>query len=352
MKQQNSFSKFIISCFCFKSCTSENIQNLDAHEADYNPNENPKDLIKLSSPDIGNSSLDLNFRMGSKFSLYLHPDQPESDVPSFPGCPKIKPSYRPAELPVYTTEIIQLTEQKLGKLVYPTSESIENSEKIVKGPTMMENRAIYIGEWNSSGEKHGRGIQIWPDGSKYEGEWLNNKTNKYGRLIHADGDVYEGNWLNDKASGHGIYIHSNGTKYEGNWLEDQQHGQGKEIWPDGAQYEGSYSLGSKRGQGKFIWADGSSYIGEFINNDIHGIGTYFWKDGRKYVGDWKFNKMSGKGEFFWPDGRHYKGEWMDGQQHGQGDYTWFDKKKKVIKVFKGSWNMGKRDQGSISTIND
>lgn len=56
-------------------------------------------------------------------------------------------------------------------------------------------------------EREGRGRQIWPDGSFYEGFWRNDKANGKGRLIHADGDVYEGDWINDKAEGQGIYTH-------------------------------------------------------------------------------------------------------------------------------------------------
>jgi hypothetical protein len=44
-------------------------------------------------------------------------------------------------------------------------------------------------------------MQIWKDGSKYEGYWKFDMANGKGRLIHSDGDVYEGEWLNDKAHG-------------------------------------------------------------------------------------------------------------------------------------------------------
>ena len=40
--------------------------------------------------------------------------------------------------------------------------------------------------------RQGKGRQIWPDGSMYEGWWMDNKANGAGRLIHADGDVYDG----------------------------------------------------------------------------------------------------------------------------------------------------------------
>ena len=46
--------------------------------------------------------------------------------------------------------------------------------------------------------KHGRGYQIWSDGSIYEGYWKNDKANGRGRLIHADGDIYDGYWKDDK----------------------------------------------------------------------------------------------------------------------------------------------------------
>lgn len=337
MKQHKSISGYIISYFCFKSCLSEDSNKVDCYEAVYKPKDHPVDLFSSNSPIITTDLAEPIPRLSSKFSLYLHPDQPESSVPPFPGCPQVKPSYKPAELPVYTTDLIQLTEQKLGKLVYPKENSNENNENVAKGPTMMENRVIYIGEWNSSGEKHGKGIQIWPDGSKYEGEWVNNKTNGFGRLIHANGDYYEGNWAEDKASGLGIYVHANGIKYEGDWKEDQQHGQGKEIWPDGAYYEGSYKAGSKCGQGKFTWADGSSFVGEFLNNDIHGSGIYLWHDGRKYIGEWKFNKMHGKGEFYWPDKRSYVGDYLDGKKHGFGVFSWSNGKK-----YEGMWENGKQ----------
>ena len=49
--------------------------------------------------------------------------------------------------------------------------------------------------------RDGYGHQLWPDGSRYEGAWKNDKANGNGKLIHADGDVYEGDWMNDKAHG-------------------------------------------------------------------------------------------------------------------------------------------------------
>ena len=65
----------------------------------------------------------------------------------------------------------------------------------------------------NSGIRQGQGIQIWPDGSMYEGWWRDNKANGKGRLIHADGDIYDGYWKDDKAHGFGIYSHLDGARY-------------------------------------------------------------------------------------------------------------------------------------------
>ena len=147
----------------------------------------------------------------------------------------------------------------------------------LKQTTEYENKAVYYGERSlSSNQRHGRGIQIWVDGSKFEGYWKNDKANIKGKLTHADGDIYEGEWYDDKAHGYGIYVHTDGAKYEGFWKEDKQDGNGKETWPDSACYEGEYKQGKKSGYGIFKWADGSQYQGYFFDNNIHGKGKVFF----------------------------------------------------------------------------
>ena len=88
---------------------------------------------------------------------------------------------------------------------------------ISRGPYLLDNEAVYHGQWTRMGMREGIGIQLWKDGSKYEGSWKNDKANGYGRLIHSDGDVYTGEWLDDKAHGRGTYEHTDGAKYIGDW---------------------------------------------------------------------------------------------------------------------------------------
>ena len=231
----------------------------------------------------------------------------------------------------------QITESDINYLFnnYPPLKDEIQIE--IKPITEIENGALYYGEWDKNGNKHGRGIQLSPDGSKYLGYWINNKANKKGKLIHRYGDIYEGEWRDDKAEGYGIYSHIDGAKYEGYWKNDKQEGKGKEIWPDGNSYEGDYFGGNKQGKGKFIWSDGSVYEGDFKNNNIEGNGIYKWADNRKYDGNWKNNQMDGYGEFTWPDGRSYKGGYKNDKKEGYGVFRWPEGQE-----YRGHWKNGKQ----------
>ena len=242
------------------------------------------------------------------------------------------------KLPDYSNQATRETEKKFGKFVYDDQNfDIPEEELEERGLFELDNKAIYIGQWNKEGIRCGKGIQYWPDGSKYEGYWKNDMANGKGRLIHADGDVYEGTWYNDKANGSGSYSHVDGAKYIGDWKEDKQDGKGEEKWPDGSIYKGDYVNGKKHSHGHFQWADKSYYDGDFMYNNIHGNGTYCWNDGRKYNGQWKNNKMDGKGTFTWSDGRKYVGEYVDDKKQGYGEFIWPDNRK-----YCGKWENGKQ----------
>ena len=44
----------------------------------------------------------------------------------------------------------------------------------------------------------GSGIYTWPDGKKYEGEYINDKKEGHGIFFWPDGRKYEGGWKNGK----------------------------------------------------------------------------------------------------------------------------------------------------------
>ena len=233
----------------------------------------------------------------------------------------------------------QITQEELDNLLKEYPPLNDEIKVEIYGPIQYDNNnTIYYGEWDSSNNmRHGRGIQLWNEGSKYYGYWIKDKASIKGKLIHNDGDIYEGEWLDDKPNGRGIYTHIDGTVYKGDWKNDKQHGIGKETWPDGAWYEGEYIEGRKHGKGKFHWADGSVYEGSFLDNNINGEGVYIFSDQRKYVGSWANNKLEGKGIFTWPDGRVYEGEYKNDKKDGYGYFKWKDGKE-----YKGYCKNGKQ----------
>jgi hypothetical protein len=54
-------------------------------------------------------------------------------------------------------------------------------------------------------KKHGFGILVLSNGSRYEGDWLNDVMSGLGKLYYDSGVLaYEGGFLNNKVDGHGI----------------------------------------------------------------------------------------------------------------------------------------------------
>jgi len=144
----------------------------------------------------------------------------------------------------YANEIVLKKEKELGDYVFDDSGDTSKTKVEWRPTQLVNNTTRYEGEWSKKENKrHGKGTQVWADGSMYVGTWRDGKAEGKGRLIHADGDAYEGEWKNDEADGRGIYYHADGARYEGEWKNDKQSGSGKESWPDGSLYIGKYING-------------------------------------------------------------------------------------------------------------
>jgi len=146
----------------------------------------------------------------------------------------------------------------------------------------------------------------------------------------------------------GTYTYDDGSKYVGEWKDDKQHGQGTYTWPGGDTYIGEYKDNKKHGQGTYTFADGDKYIGEFKDNKRHGQGTYSFANGDKYIGEYKDDKYNGQGTYtFGPNsewsGDKYIGEYKDGKKNGQGTYFFADGT-----VETGLWESGEF-QGAVTS---
>ncbi|MBW1900788.1 MAG: SPOR domain-containing protein [Deltaproteobacteria bacterium] len=193
---------------------------------------------------------------------------------------------------------------------------------------------------------NGHGTMTYPDGSKYEGQWKDNKRNGQGTLSFPDGGrlagqwkdghfngqgtmtysygVYEGHWKDGMKNGQGIMTYSDGSKYEGQWKDDRRNGQGAYTYPGGGKYVGQWKEGKKNGQGIYIAPDNYKYTGQFKNGKTHGQGVMIFADGSKYEGQWRENKRNGQGSMSYPDGSKYEGQWKNDVKNGQGTYTYSD----------------------------
>ena len=96
--------------------------------------------------------------------------------------------------------------------------------------------------------------------------------------------VYSGKIVKAR-HGFGIAINSDGSKYIGDWHWDQRTGEGHMLYKDGSEYRGSLKNGVKHGFGHFKWPQnpdqgehGHNYIGQWVNNKMQGQGEFLHRD--------------------------------------------------------------------------
>lgn len=115
---------------------------------------------------------------------------------------------------------------------------------------------------------------------KYTGCFKAGKKSGFGRAIYPDGSIYMGEWLDNLPHGKGrlqSYTESVSKEYyDGEWKLGQMDGKGKQQWRDGTVYEGYFSKGQKDGKGVFSWPDGNRYDGEYKSDLRHGFGVFTW----------------------------------------------------------------------------
>lgn len=187
---------------------------------------------------------------------------------------------------------------------------------------------------------NGTGTKIYPDGSKYEGEWKDVFKHGQGTYTFSNGDTYVGEWKYNNKDGIGTLTQKDGTIKKGEWKVDKFLGMNNEntqIYSQSnpvqnkneqSQYQtkntstGCISGNCTNGTGTMIYPDGSSYGGEWKDGKKHGKGTLMYKHYDSYNGEFKDDQRHGKGIYYWNDGRIYDGQWYNDFQNGFGSFTW------------------------------
>jgi len=128
----------------------------------------------------------------------------------------------------------------------------------------------------------------------------------------------EGFYVKGKLAGQGVETYPDGRKYVGEFKESDYNGQGTLTFPDGGKYVGEFKDGNTSGQGTFIYITGDRYVGDFKDYNRHGQGIYTLVSGDKYVGEFKDNKYNGLGTFIFSNGYKYVGEFKNDKYNGRG----------------------------------
>ncbi len=64
--------------------------------------------------------------------------------------------------------------------------------------------------------------------------------------------------------GYGIFTWPDGRRYEGQYIDDKKEGHGNFYWPDGRKYEGGWKNGKQHGIGVYTSASGKTKLSKFV----------------------------------------------------------------------------------------
>lgn len=110
--------------------------------------------------------------------------------------------------------------------------------------------SMYVGEWNSDSQKHGRGKLMYSNKTEYIGQFEHGLHSGSGVLLIPDtsnkslSHKYEGDFKNGCFDGFGVFTRSDGMKYEGEFKDGNITGFGLVTFSDGGH-------GLPRQEGKF-----------------------------------------------------------------------------------------------------
>lgn len=156
--------------------------------------------------------------------------------------------------------------------------------------------SVYKG-YKLRSKKHGYGILILSNGSRYEGDWLNDVMSGIGKLFYDSGVLaYDGGFLNNKVDGHGIMFNEHqvdSSQIDENVKYFRDLTQIGDAW---RSFEGTFSKDMKHGIGKWSLQNGDTFMGEFVDDKAEGRGTYTLnlaetENFEKIAGLWRGNKM-------------------------------------------------------------
>ncbi|XP_059197333.1 ankyrin repeat and MYND domain-containing protein 1 isoform X2 [Centropristis striata] len=121
-----------------------------------------------------------------------------------------------------------------------------------------------------SGEerRQGLGVQEWPDGSRYEGEFVNGFKHGKGKYTWINGEFYEGSFYKDYRHGDGLYCWPTGHTFTGKFYLNRKEGYGQQWFPDRATFQGLYHADQRLGPGVVSYPDGRKDVGLWLRERL------------------------------------------------------------------------------------
>lgn len=107
----------------------------------------------------------------------------------------------------------------------------------------------------------GLGHCVYSGGDRYQGRFQGGKRSGHGIMVFSQFNellqstqesTYEGNWKLNQRSGYGVMLWPDGTRFEGQWLNDERH-HGKQTMTDQNVYEGEFQNDKFHGVGKITF---------------------------------------------------------------------------------------------------
>ncbi len=194
------------------------------------------------------------------------------------------------------------------------------TKRILRGGNYaLESRTVGWGSNFELGTNYSRRFTIpWDFGPALGFRLVKNVDTFTGKksIIYSDGSKYEGDFFNDKMTGKGTYTFSNGNKYEGDFLDGKMTGKGTYTFSNGSKYEGDFVNDFFEGKGTYTWASGNKYIGDFVNDKRTGNGIFMWADGDKFEGNFVNGNREGKGLMTFANGLKLSGTWKNDEYIG------------------------------------
>lgn len=115
-----------------------------------------------------------------------------------------------------------------------TSYSVASNSKMITGSYKYPDGSEYKGEWNNDGQRHGFGVLLLNDGTKYIGEFEFGLCHGLGVMSFADGSRFEGEFNQGKYHGCGIFVRCDRMKFEGEFQDGKVSGKGLLTFTDGS----------------------------------------------------------------------------------------------------------------------